>query len=400
MKNEIIFTAIADTDEDLQPLTSLIDQFEVQTNTQVKLEHTNWEKAWPNLFELAVNGGSHVAHIGSTWSGSLMGMRALRPFAPHELKDMEASDAFFGPAWQSTKAGQAKTFSMPWSTYTFVLCYRRDLLQQAGIDEESAFASSAAMMETLSRLQQTGIEFPWLYPSSFSGPDWIHLGASWVWGAGGDFISANGKKTLFNTSKSRSGLASFLDLFRFLPGKPPAETFDDCIDMFVQGRVGAMFIDAYSATEITQWTHIQPALVEQTGLAPLPGIPWVGGDNLIIWNHVYDLQLQQNCLSLVKFLTSQEAQVIYAKNGYILPARQDALPMISYPPSFTSALTQIMDNGRAHYAVPLWNRVENSLGMALNRIIAEFQDDIEQNRDALLAKHLQPLARNLDNILS
>jgi len=213
----------------------------------------------------------------------------------------------------------------------------------------------------------------------------------------GGFISSNGKKTLFNSLDSRAGLAAFLDLFRFLPGDSPALEFEDCLDMFAQGRAAVIPVTSHYPANLEEW--LDSSTMEQVGLAPLPGISWVGGDNLVIWNHVYKRSLQQAALSLVKFLTSQKVQPAYANRRIILPARKDALPLVSYPVMYKSALNQIMENCRSHYAVRLWTRVENSLGVVIKKLITEYRKDVEQDKDALLEKYLRPLARNLDNIL-
>ena len=51
-------------------------------------------------------------------------------------------DVFVGPAWQSaTMYGDDRVWSIPWSSFTFLVHYRRDHLKAAGVSEEHAFDS-------------------------------------------------------------------------------------------------------------------------------------------------------------------------------------------------------------------------------------------------------------------
>jgi multiple sugar transport system substrate-binding protein len=81
-------------------------------------------------------------------------------------------------------------WAIPWSVYTFVLYYRRDLLEKADIDPATAFVSTTAMRETFAKLSKNGIA-PWAFPSLHPYADLVHIASSWARANGGDFMSEN-----------------------------------------------------------------------------------------------------------------------------------------------------------------------------------------------------------------
>ncbi|MCI0396605.1 MAG: extracellular solute-binding protein [Chloroflexi bacterium] len=401
--NEIEFSVIADLPDDILTLTRLLQAFEQQGHAQVKLTRMSWDEAWSKLFSVAIYGqGPHISQIGSTWGSSLSAMRALRPFTPPELAAIGAPDAFMPPAWQSaTLPGYSQVWTIPWTAYTFVICYRRDLLEQAGVGERTAFATAADMAQTLHALQTAGVEVPWIIPTAAPYPDLIHIIASWVWGAGGDFISHDGKQVLFNSHQSLAGLKSFFQLYRFLPSSIPELNAEQAITLFAQGKAAVLIAGAEVPYGLAQAANGHTEVRTQLGVAPPPGVPWIGGDNLVIWNHVHEYQLERTCLDLVKFLTSLEFQTTYLAEELALPVRLEALSPSSFrPDSLASTIAHVMRTGRAHHAVSLWTRIEHRLGRALNQIATEIVTDSSADLDNLLQEHLEPLAHQLNRVLT
>ena len=61
-----------------------------------------------------------------------------------------------------------------------------------------------AMLQTCARLQAAGVVNPIVLPSRQSRMTLQNM-AGWVWGAGGDFTSPDGKKVLFARRASQGG---------------------------------------------------------------------------------------------------------------------------------------------------------------------------------------------------
>jgi len=176
-----------------------LDRFGAENRVHVEANVFEWEEAWPELVKVALYGhGASVSEMGSTWVGSLIAMNVLTPFRPRELNNLGGASAFLPSVWQPVLgAGQGSIWALPWLAYTRLIYYRRDLLDKAGIDERSAFESPKQLAQTLERLSESGVAVPWCVPTRHS-RDTLHNIASWIWNAGGEFVSADGKYILFN----------------------------------------------------------------------------------------------------------------------------------------------------------------------------------------------------------
>jgi multiple sugar transport system substrate-binding protein len=401
---EIEFSVIADLPEDTQALSTLLTEFENEYHIHVQLQRMTWDEAWPALLEFAVFGeGPDVSVIGSTWSTPLISMNALRPFTRQEIAALGGADVFFPAARRSTRlAGGSQVWALPWTAYTFVVLYRRDLLKQAGIEEQTAFETPAAMAQTLSRLQAAGIETPWVIPSIESYLDLVHITASWVWGAGGDFVSSSGNHILFNQPEARAGLQAFFELYRYLPPSVHHLNDDQCFSLFAQGKAAVILAGADWVIDLAE-SDTAAEVNAHLGTAVPPGVPWIGGENLVIWNNPgrpYSIKRERAAVALVSYLVSQRAQVRYSQLISALPVRYDALSQLTFTStSYAQTIERALHMGRSHQTVSLWTRIEYQLGQALSKVATDLLAHPAAEVEVLLHQHLEPLARQLDRTL-
>jgi multiple sugar transport system substrate-binding protein len=204
----IEFSIIADADPDLEPIRRIVADFSQQHGVRVNITRMRWDEAWGTLLVNALHGkGPYVSHVGSTWGTTLGAMEALRPYGHEDLAQMGAPDAFIPLAWQSAlRGGGQRVWAIPWTSFAYIICYRRDLIAEAGLDETNAFSTPQAVDESLVRLQERGVENPLVFPTTESYLDLVHITASWVWGAGGDLVDETGEKVLFASPEARRGL--------------------------------------------------------------------------------------------------------------------------------------------------------------------------------------------------
>src|SRR3972149_1108763 len=275
---------------DIRPL---LDQFEKEQHLHVRLTVLTWESAWAELVKVALYGhGPDVSEIGTTWIGNLIAMNTLRPFTPAELNMLGGSAAFLPSSWQSsTVIGERDVCAVPWLADTRLIYYRRDLLDKAGVDVATAFNSPRQLALTLGRLSEHGIELPWVVPSRYSGRT-LHEIASWVWAAGGDFVTADGKRVIFDEPQARAGMKAYFELHRYLA--PEARYLNGI-------QSDAFFLQKQAAITITgPWEMYFNRNAEAAagwGLALPPGTPFVGGSNLVVWQHT---RHEREALKLVK----------------------------------------------------------------------------------------------------
>jgi multiple sugar transport system substrate-binding protein len=146
-----------------------------QTGVKYHSQFLTWGNAWTELVRVALYGhGPDVSEIGTTWVGDLVGMNSLHPFSHAEIDTIGGADTYLKGAWQSGLVGQDnQVWSIPWLADTRLIYYRRDLLAKAGISEAGAFASHAAIKDTLQKLVDFGVCRCW-HPT-FGGPAVILL---------------------------------------------------------------------------------------------------------------------------------------------------------------------------------------------------------------------------------
>ena len=380
---------------DLQPL---LDQFGAQHHCRVRVKVLSWDTAWADLVKVALyRHGPDVSEVGTGWVSNLVVMNALRPFGPSELDAIGGPSAFLDSAWRSGwVVGDKQPWAVPWLADTRVIYYRRDLLAQAQIDEQTAFQSQQQLEQTLERVQASGIASPWVVPTQYA-RNTLHNVASWVWGARGDFISADGKRTLFSQVKSRAGIRAYLGLHRYL--SPAARNLDilQSDGLYQQGGAAVTISGPWLVLRDVE-QPVAAEVVANTGATLPPGVPFVGGSNLVIWKHT---QHENTAIKLVHFLTRQPVQYSYCRRAGLLPVRLDVLngsPFADHP--LYRVMSEGVKTGRPFPSFSAWGLVEDGLTAELTHLWAEVLADPQLNLDAAINERLGKLARRLDLTLA
>ena len=379
-------------------LVLLVDNFQIQLGVRVRIRSLDWETAWRELMDWALHTqGPDVSQVGATWTGSLVSMNALRPFSRAEVRELGGAETFFPQIWQSgVLPSHPEAWSVPWSSFTFVLCYRRDLLAKAGIEEATAFQSLAALAQTLERLQAAGVKCPWVAPVSPFHLGILHMIASFVWGMDGDFVSPTGSRVIFTQPEALKGFRAYFNLLRYL--SPEARLLDgvEAERFFTDGQAAVMMFGIDRPYDWLRHRKVAPAVLSNLGVVAMPGVPWLGGNSLVIWNEARaSTERERAAVALVKYLTSRESQEVYCQGVEVfLPTRPDVLGALPLPEEpVTRAATQSLQTGRSYRPMPAWGKLEHQFAEVLGLIGADVVGGM--GVDAALHKHLEPLARRL-----
>lgn len=381
----------ADVDSLLQPV---LDQFQKETGITVKLKILDWSDGQEVLLRTVLYGDElNVSEVGTSWVSSFLGMNGLQPFTDRDIRMIGSPNDFLDVVWESGKPpGRNRLWAIPWVAGTRVLFYRKDILAQAGIDPKSAFGDQQQLEQTLANLKSQGVSAPWIVPTQTSLNSLFYT-ASWIWDAGGDFIDEENLQILFNTEESVAGLVDYFNLGRFL--HQPADQLDDAAveKLFWQDGEAAVTIGGHwllhSESEISS-----SQVIDNLGVAPLPGIPFVGGSNLVIWEQTRN---KDQAIQLISFLSRPSVQKTFSQGIGLLPVRHDVLadPELSQDPVFEVASAGIK-NGRTFPTSSMWGIIERRLTIALSEIWQEWLSSPEANLEDIIAKNLDPLARRLD----
>lgn len=393
---EVEFSVMEGVDSDVKSLLPLLEAFEKQYRIHVNLTSITWAKGWGEIAKFGIFGhGPDVSCIGSTWIGSLASMHALRPFTPHEVRSVGGADAFFESNWRASfLPNDPNLWAMPWLGDTIVIYYWKDVLEKAGIkDFEAAFATDAAIVETLKKLQKSGYASPLgISTANLHDPVILHQAAHWLWNAGGDFINDDGNKVVFNEPASMQGFRNYFSLLPFI--SPESLSASITAELFMAGKAAVHFGGPFLGT-VGQHRH--PEWSERLGIAPVPGIAFVGGSSLVIWQYT---RYPAECFELVRFLSSQPTRIPVSTHDQGLPTRRNALDMPSAEENiFHRTFLQSMQTSRSFPCIRLWGSIEDKLIVEISKIWAELFADPDQDLDACLHKHLDPLAQRLNILL-
>ena len=394
----IEFTAIPDTDADYELELGLLETFKQQTGIEVKLTRMGWNDAWQQLINISTHGqGADISHIGSTWVSSLVSMNALRLIPPHIVTKIGGEESFVHSAWESvTMENDRHPWSIPLSVYTYAIAYRRDLLEQAGLDGGTAFSTPFALNETVRKLEELNcVESTWLMPyAPYPFNDFVHTAASWIWSSGGQLIDNRGKQVLFDSPATLAGLKAYFQLLRRLPNVDSLTT-EDCMRQLMQGKAAAVLTDARAILASLQEDVPES---KNIGTASVMSIPWSGGGNLVIWRHTYGYPNRlEAAFKLAEFLTRKSTMLDRARRSHTLPARVDALDeLISADHPLRPVMIQLVSSSRTYRTIPLWRRIENQFGQELSIVARAVLENKEADLDQVLAENLSSLAQRLN----
>jgi multiple sugar transport system substrate-binding protein len=394
MPEEIEFSIMDSSEERIRPLLA---RFEAESQIRVNLRLLDWDQAWGVFVRAGLyHDGPDVSEVGTTWMGDLVGMNALRSFEMAEVVSLGKAAAFLPAAWKSavrpSGGGSERVWAVPWTAGARMLFYRPALLQAAGVDLGSAFASNEALEDTIQRLAKAGVPVPWTVPTGSTHTTLLNI-ASWVWAAGGDFIAPDGKSTSFLQPEAVRGMRDYFTLGRYLVPEVRRLNGLEPDDHFLHDPGAAMTMSG--PWLFCRASRLPGDLSAQIETALPPGGSFVGGSNLVIWNHS---RHSEEAVRLVRFLTQHSVQVDYAQRIGLLPARLESLsaqPFVS--DRLWGAAVEGLQHGRTFPPIRLWGLVEDRLAAVLSVVWVDVLSGAEPS--AALIRHLEPLARRLDPLL-
>lgn len=396
MSDELEFLAWSRSEESLAALQAAINLFQVDNRSvSVSVNSPVPAMMWTEIINTALyRQGADIGEVGSSYITSLRGMDSLRPFTAAEIADMGGQDAFVQSLWDSgfdSKSNQL--WAIPWRADTRIIFYRRDLLAKAKIKEEGAFATPAQMEQTLQTLKDSGIEVP-LTLGTAAPQALTSFSTCWVWGAGGDYISPDGKKVIFDSPEALAGFRDYFRLGCYLA--PSTRNLDLAASDYLFCDGGAAV--TYAGTWLQDLLNRvgSPIVTENLGVALAPGISLVGGTHLVVWKHT---RKERPAVDLIRFLTSKEVVAQHPKLIDI-PARLDALHSNVYAESKNyEVFTQAIKSGRFAPTTSLWATIEDRLGKTLSNIWHQLNSTPEADLDKVISDAIHPLANRLNATL-
>jgi len=339
---------------------------EVHPNIKVTATLLDWSQALIRLSTAAAGGdGPDVTQLGTTWVGGITAQGALHAFTDRELDGIGGRQPFLPASWTATRlVGRTETTAVPWFIDTRALVYRTDVLSRLGLDPTAAFATWESLDRTLAQIKTEGKVSALGQPGK---DDWnvVHNLAPFIWGAGGDLLSADGADPMLGTAASVDGVDYYQRLVANYnaPGLLTKNT-NDAVEAFADGSV-AVSIQNPDVIRRFRADSARPGLQAGWATAPLPVGPkgrftFLGGSNLSIWGRT---DHHDAAYEWVRFLTGRDSQSRYAaRTAGVWPARSAAIedtPMSSDPAY--RAFTDTLADGKQYPAVATWTDIEAML---------------------------------------
>jgi ABC-type glycerol-3-phosphate transport system substrate-binding protein len=274
------------------------------------------------------------------------------------------------------------------------------MFEAARVEPGQAFSSPEAMKAAFSLLRHS-VPYPWGVPTSRYSPSLVHNVASWVWAAGGDFISSDGKKLLINNKEARRGMQNYYDLIEFMPPECRDSSHEVVLDMFAERKIAATIGGPWLVSYLRN-AGLTPTMLNLVSVASPPGPPFVGGSVFIRWSHYRKLDL---AWKLIRALSEKEFNLAFSTSTEWLPSHQDLwteefLNQNKYNREFLKGI----QNGRGLPPVRLWGMIEDRLTQGLGSIwedlFAVGAEARSEFVDSIMAKHLEPLVMRLQTILN
>jgi len=377
-------------------VNSLIQAYERRSSLRVKTVFHTWDTAWNHLTSHKPDEPAlMVSEAGTSWVSGLAGADALISVPAEVMKQLGGEKQYVPQSWKSCfQLGSPQMWAVPWVTGARVLYYRTDLLHQAHVNPSTAFSSPQAMLETVQRLHEAGTGLPWI-TSNVSSLNTFHLISSWIWAAGADFISADGRRLLFTSPQAIESMAAFFSMGRYMGPAGQEYTYDKAVDLFWRGDA-AITMDGTWTYDIQRPTAALDVL-DNLGIAQPPGPSFVGGSNLIVWSNKVDAT---PAWDLLLYLIEPDAVLTIFKQTGLAPANLNLLnsrEVLQRP--FGPLLNPIMETGRSLPNSRFSGLVEDNLHYAFGLVWADLLKSPDADPRDILTRHLVPLRDRLEQVM-
>ncbi|SMC19800.1 putative chitobiose transport system substrate-binding protein [Andreprevotia lacus DSM 23236] len=285
-----------------------------QGDIEAKWVDVDWDAFLPRLTaSLAGGTAPDLVNLPKPWMDELAQKKLLLPIT----KQVAGFKGNYtqGALKDVTYEGDKQIYGMPWYQVTGVLFYNKELLTKAGVKE--APKSFTELLSVAKQVKEkTGV-------TGFA-PKLNDGFAGWFLYDGLPVVK-NGK-AVFNSPEHVKLVEAFADAYKSgaIPKDAYKMGFEEQIAAFDGGKV-AIFAEGAHALKRTQTDA--PKIYAQTGVAPFPlarGKTPFGG-YLFVWSVPKTSKHADAAVKLGQFLTSDDAQLAFAKASATFPSTNKAL---------------------------------------------------------------------------
>ncbi len=262
---------------------------------------------------------------GDTPDATMVGAVDLAAFAstgglekvPSGLVD---HNAFYPGAVQTTTFEGAE-YGVPWYVETRSLFYRKDLAQAAGVSAPKTWDEYGPFLKAL---QKQGAKWGLSLPTGATGT-WQGV-VPFMWQAGAEIMSADGKKFTFDTPEARKGLEFYQQFITSKISSPNGPvSLGEIEPQFVAGSTAALISGPWEES-LLKSAGGAAFVGDKVGIAPLPSGPksnasYIGGGQ---WSVFKDAKNRDGAWKFIRWMAGAEVQKTWYGVSGDLPAVQSA----------------------------------------------------------------------------
>jgi N,N'-diacetylchitobiose transport system substrate-binding protein len=316
----------ADTKQEL--VDYAIAEFKKQhPNVDVKFERQQWTGIVEKLTTaLSSNDSPDVVELGNTQAQAFEAAGALEDLTAKKA-EVGGDDLLQSLVEAGTYDG--KFYGVPYYAGARVVVYRKDLLQQAGLQIPKTLDEFVKDGITLKQKNASNPNFSGIY---FPGKYWF-ASLPFIWQSGGDIASKQGDqwKGELASDASLKGLATVKTIMDKASGAPKDGDESKDYVSFCKGEIAMLMAPGWKIGQIVNPQDGCPAMADKIGAFALPGgtagttAPvFLGGSNLAV---SAKSKHQDLAFDLVKIMVSPGYQQKFAAAGTI-PALKSLLGQV------------------------------------------------------------------------
>ncbi len=389
--------SISDQYIDQSALFQSVAESGADKTTVPELHPISWPLMWSYLQRAGMEGEHFdISEVGSTWVPSFAAKGDLSEVDPGSYPLLCDPKRFVPSAWRSVALmNDGRRFAVPYLADTRIVYYWKKILETVDADDPSAFGTPSRMDTTLAELRDIGMP-GWAAPT-FGVTNTVHEIASWIWGGGGDFLSADGARTAFCSDEAMAGIVSYFRLKRYMKFKH--DSLDSVLETFERKKASVVISGPWFYRRLLR-RYSADELKETLGVALPPGPPFVGGSALVVWRGQAP-EREREALEWATRLTSPEGQEAVTRSTGLLPVIRESFdsPPYSVDPHY-DMFRQALKTGRPLPQVAYWGVLEAELVHAFGNIWSDLKEGTTKSPERAVREHLVPMAEKFDDTLA
>ncbi|MFC9468181.1 extracellular solute-binding protein [Streptomyces coelicoflavus] len=297
--------------------------------------------------------GPDVVEVGNTQVPQYAEGGRLQDLTLESMRDWGIRDWLPGLA----EPGQwmSQQFGVPWYAANRVVIYRKDLFEQAGVNEPPR--TREEWLEATEKLDKNGDQGIYL-----AGQDWYTL-AGFIWDEGGELATQAGEGGVWTGALDSEAALRGMDFYRELQalGDGPVDADEEHppqSGVFAEGQVAQIIAVPGQAQSVLREN---PDLKGKIGFFPVPGksadkpgAVFTGGSDLVVPKNT---DQEEGALAVIEALAGEKWNTDLARTMNYVPNKKSLAEAVSGEEG-AEAMAAGAAQGRATPGTPQWGAVE------------------------------------------